>query len=481
MNYYIMYRSKKKKNWYLTQNNTLTQKRNSKSVQTFGSASKAQKHIFKMKKKSRDTLLKSHSKDNFFILDSNGVQTPLLFEEPTVQPQKTTKKQEKAGKSTMQIVNKKFESFDDLFQALREKQNHALILDLEFVQDSSNTQHMSQIAGMILGQESKSFSGLVFDPQHMNDNKQLDFLKQTDLPYSKASLHDNKTVMKYVQKFMKKNKIDTIVSWGNSADFSVLENEGFASMFAGMITIDLEPVFAMIKGANPSLENICNMLNLKNKGTWHEAFSDVVMIKKICDLYLNVLSPANTKFKASSLALIAPNSPQPALQMNINNEIINENKETDNSVIDADKMIDHAPLPTVMADESPAQDSQDDNNDMKMHLPEADKKIWDDFFAQNYGEKPKPHPSDSNMLDSSSIAEPKSSAVDEPASIFKAPDDTVVSSDRPQNDILLDLLNKNHGAVSSNSTPNDSGADLLSKKQKENNTYWYDDWDDDDD
>ena len=38
-----------------------------------------------------------------------------------------------------------------------------------------------------------------------------------------------------------------------------------------------------------NFEKFCKVLNLNNTGKWHDALDDAKMIKKICELYLNVL------------------------------------------------------------------------------------------------------------------------------------------------------------------------------------------------
>ena len=56
------------------------------------------------------------------------------------------------------------------------------------------------------------------------------------------------------------------------------------------------------KDVSLNLANYCNMLNLTNNGKWHDALDDAIMIKKICTLYLNVLTqPLEKKHEAETI------------------------------------------------------------------------------------------------------------------------------------------------------------------------------------
>lgn len=72
-----------------------------------------------------------------------------------------------------------------------------------------------------------------------------------------------------------------------------------------MNTLDLENVLDQInkkKDVSLNLANYCNMLNLTNDGKWHDALDDARMIKKICTLYLNVLTqPLEKKHEAETI------------------------------------------------------------------------------------------------------------------------------------------------------------------------------------
>lgn len=191
-------------------------------------------------------------------------------------------------------------NLNEVFDKIRKHTRHALFLDLEFFQDKHDdktNQRMAQIAGVVLGvpYEKLSFNCYVFDPDNMDDATQLKFLKDHNITYQQALDHSAENIMKQVKDFLDRNKIDMILSWGHFLDFNVLEKEGFSDIIlAQMETIDLERILADANGQNLdvslNLERFCNLLNLQNTGKWHDAFDDAVMVSKICDLYLNVLT-----------------------------------------------------------------------------------------------------------------------------------------------------------------------------------------------
>lgn len=314
MAFYIQYTSRSGNRWYLTKNDTLSNKKKSKDVITFNSLKSAQNHLLKLKKKKRKELLKAHIEENFSALNNeNGQLTPVVFdktkavetvakEEQAVKPAKNEKTKEKVNTKTM-ITERNFDNVDDLTKFLAQHKNNALILDLEFFKDCrpkhTTEQHMKQIAGMILGRELKTFNGFIFDPDRMSAEAQLQYLKQKNITYQEALSYSAKHIMSVFSDFVKKYQIDTIISWDNRMDFKTLQDEGFFDIFDGMQAVDLEQNLAQInKFANDgevnehvamNLKGFCTLLNIPNGGTWHEALSDVRMIKKVCDLYLNVL------------------------------------------------------------------------------------------------------------------------------------------------------------------------------------------------
>lgn len=296
-----------------------------KGLCTFASAKKARKAINGMRETKRTELLKGLVKDNFEIVDENDQVVAPLFNSSKKTKENKEKKQTMTNDKPVAKVpepNKEDKmatelppavqsqsandstgvqgpSIDEVFSYIREHKNHSLILDLEFFQDAlhGGIQRMGQIAGIVLGEDISLFNGFVFDPHRMTTERQLYFLRGHNLTYNQALKCSSKAVMAKVIKFCKNHQIDTIISWGNAQDFKTLRNEGFADEILDKVkAIDLEQVFAQANGNNTnagihmSLESFCNLLNLHNDGKWHDALDDDMMIKRICDLYMTVLS-----------------------------------------------------------------------------------------------------------------------------------------------------------------------------------------------
>lgn len=259
----------------------------------------------------RKKLLQNRSKNNFEIIDNNG----MIVDKPFTNAISEDKKQR-------DFPIKEESNLDILFNELRHYLNHALVLYLEFYQDINAKQiSMAQISGSVLGTTSTSltFNGYIFDPDHMTESQQLDFLKKHDLTYREALKHSSKLIMNQVKAFIIKNKINTIISWGHCLDYKVLENEGYQDIIPSkMKTFDLEEILAEANGNSNNLSlnlgKFCSVLNFKNHGKWHNSMDDVKMIKKICDLYLSTLVVAprsENNFSTlgsdnDSLTLVAP-------------------------------------------------------------------------------------------------------------------------------------------------------------------------------
>ena len=296
-----------------------------KGLCTFADAKKARQAINGMRETKRTKMLKGFVKDNFEIVDENDKVVAPLFNSSKKTKKNKEKKQTMTNDKPVAKVpepNKEDKmatelppavqsqsandstgvqgpSIDEVFSYIREHKNHSLILDLEFFQDAlhGGIQRMGQIAGVVLGEDISLFNGYVFDPHRMTTERQLYFLRGHNLTYNQALKCSSKAVMAKVIKFCKNHQIDTIISWGNAQDFKTLRNEGFADEILDKVkAIDLEQVFAQANGNNTnagirmSLENFCNLLNLPNDGKWHDALDDDMMIKRICDLYMTVLS-----------------------------------------------------------------------------------------------------------------------------------------------------------------------------------------------
>lgn len=358
-----------------------------KGLCTFAGAKKARKAINGMRETKRTKLLKGLVKDNFEIVDENDKVVAPLFNSS----KKTKKnKEEKQTMTNDKPVSKAPEpikedkmaaelpptvstpsandstgvqvpSINEVFSYIRKHKNHSLILDLEFFQDVLNgsIQRMAQIAGVVLGDNTAMFNGFVFDPHHMTTERQLYFLRGHNLTYNQALKCSSKAVMAKVVKFCENHQIDTIISWGNAQDFKTLRNEGFADEILDNVkAIDLEQVLAQANGNNTnagihmSLENFCNLLNLPNDGKWHDALDDDMMIKRICDLYMTVLS---TDEKPSTLdwSYHMDNFVKHTAVYDINDDLLGRLLTGNNDSLGADDartVTHHHPFPSVDED-----------------------------------------------------------------------------------------------------------------------------------
>ena len=358
-----------------------------KGLLTFASAKKAREAINNMRETKRTKMLKGLVKDNFEIVDENDKVVAPLFNSS----KKTKKnKEEKQTMTNDKPVAKAPEpikedkmatelsptvstpsandstgvqgpSINEVFSYIREHKNHSLILDLEFFQDVLNgsIQRMAQIAGVVLGDNTAMFNGFVFDPHHMTTERQLYFLRGHNLTYNQALKCSSKAVMAKVVKFCEDHQIDTIISWGNAQDFKTLRNEGFADEILDNVkAIDLEQVLAQANGNNTnagirmSLENFCNLLNLPNDGKWHDALDDDMMIKRICDLYMTVLS---TDEKPSTLdwSYHMDNFVKHTAVYDINDDLLGRLLTGNNDSLGADEartVTHHHPFPSVDED-----------------------------------------------------------------------------------------------------------------------------------
>lgn len=365
-------------------------------------------------------------------------------------------------------------SINEVFEYIREHKNYSLILDLEFFQDVLNgIQRMAQIAGVVLDDNTAMFDGFVFDPHHMTTERQLYFLRGHDLTYNQALKCSNKAVMAKVVKFCEDHQIDTIISWGNAQDFKTLRNEGFADEILDNVkAIDLEQVLAQANGNNTnagirmSLENFCNLLNLPNDGKWHDALDDDMMIKRICDLYMTVLS---TDEKPSTLDWFyhMDNFVKHTAVYDINDDLLGRLLTGNNDSLGADEartVTHHHPFPSV-----------DEDNDVSTQtIPKSafgfDDKKKDHQPKINFGIDDKDDNSDTGMIDNyfkGNFKKPEEDDEDEKwgntenRNFFK----DAVGSHMPRSiskDLGLDSLKGiSEDDQKSNETPNDDGDIVL--------------------
>lgn len=471
-----------------------------KGLCTFTSAKKARKAINGMRETKRTELLKGLVKDNFEIVDENDqVVAPLFNSSKKIKENKEKKQTMTNDKPVAKVPEPNKEdkmaaelppavqsqsandstgvqgpSIDEVFSYIREHKNHSLILDLEFFQDVLNgIQRMAQIAGVVLGDNTAMFNGFVFDPHHMTTERQLYFLRGHDLTYNQALKCSNKAVMAKVVKFCEDHQIDTIISWGNAQDFKTLRNEGFADEILDKVkAIDLEQVFAQANGNNTnagirmSLENFCNLLNLHNDGKWHDALDDDMMIKRICDLYMTVLS---TDEKPSTLDWFyhMDNFAKRTAVYDINDDLLGRLLNGDDNSLGADEartVTHHHPFPSV-----------DEDNDVSTQaIPKSafgfDDKKKDHQPKINFGIDDKDDNSDTGMIDNyfkGNFKKPEEDDEDEKwgntenRNFFK----DAVGSHMPRSiskDLGLDSLKGiSEDDQKSNETPNDDGDIVL--------------------
>lgn len=468
-----------------------------KGLCTFASAKKARKAINGMRETKRTELLKGLVKDNFEIVDENDQVVAPLFNSSKKTKKNKEKKQTMTNDKPVAKVpepNKEDKmatelppavqsqsandstgvqgpSINEVFSYIREHKNHSLILDLEFFQDVLNgsIQRMAQIAG-VLGDNTAMFNGFVFDPHHMTTERQLYFLRGHNLTYNQALKCSNKAVMAKVVKFCEDHQIDTIISWGNAQDFKTLRNEGFADEILDNVkAIDLEQVLAQANGNNTnagirmSLENFCNLLNLPNDGKWHDALDDDMMIKRICDLYMTVLS---TDEKPSTLDWFyhMDNFAKRTAVYDINDDLLGRLPIGDDNSLDADEAragTHHHPL-------LPAPSDNEDNDVFTQAIPKfsfgLDDKKKDHQPKINFGIDDKDDNSNTGMIDNyfkGNFKKPEEDDEDEKwgntenRNFFK----DVVESHMPRSiskDLGLDSLKGiSEDDQKSNETPND--------------------------
>lgn len=188
-------------------------------------------------------------------------------------------------------VTKSIESISVLVNELLLRQNNALVLDLEFYKDVNEKRRIRQLAGLMLGKNVKYVNKYIYNPSKMSDVTQFRMLRDLNITYKEACLLTIESAMSDLQKFIENNRITTIVSWQNSMDLHIVEQEGYTEILHGLEFIDAYKVFAKYgtKDVSMSLKSICTLLNLKEEGIWHDALNDAQMLNKLCCLYMYVL------------------------------------------------------------------------------------------------------------------------------------------------------------------------------------------------
>lgn len=181
----------------------------------------------------------------------------------------------------------------DFIRLLKDPNNHIMILDLEFYQNSDDPKDFfpQQIAGQMFNGWDH-FNSQIFDYKLMNPNRQLEFLQKTDLPYSAAKQYTLDNAITQLKNFIHRNKINMVISWDNNLDFYILNTKVDSKLFKGLVSVDLANTVADVlsNGSNAnlvSLKAFTQLLNLPHTGRWHDAADDVEAINKICLNYYN--------------------------------------------------------------------------------------------------------------------------------------------------------------------------------------------------
>lgn len=179
-------------------------------------------------------------------------------------------------------------TFQELSKILNSKHN-CLILDLEFFvsNNPNNGRRPRQIAGKVFN-TTVHFNYITFSGD-MTEHDQMQLLKDTDLRYSEATKLKIKSVLSRIGKIVKDQSVKYIISYDNHLDFKTIKDESKFDIFNNTTAIDLssilrENLFDHSSQA-PSLENFCKLLNLQNSDKYHDAYSDVLMIDRICQRY----------------------------------------------------------------------------------------------------------------------------------------------------------------------------------------------------
>lgn len=223
--------------------------------------------------------------------------------------------QEIAESSTPQIDELYFNDIDEMINYLKKHKKHTLVLSVDsyaeksdiktFGDDNGVDRHVKRIGGAMLT-NMHTFSGWVFDPQKMDCSDQVEFLRKTKSTYSKAMESTNRLLCDRLKKFLKENKVKTIIFWdeGNDYDLSIMQQDGILDLFKGMKLIFAEKVLTDAIGERNglSISYVCSLFNIKIKQKkvdeielYSVPFFKAQMIKKIFQTYLYQLNDDSRK------------------------------------------------------------------------------------------------------------------------------------------------------------------------------------------
>lgn len=186
---------------------------------------------------------------------------------------------------------KAVKNFDQL-RAVLNSSARLLILDLEFFQDTHQRNRVAQIAGRMYRTHA-TFNYKLFATS-MPPERQLAFLKQSNLRYSEVNTYQIEQILQRVTRFIELERPDYIVSWDNGTDFNVLNQVANKLKIPKeqrpwriIQSLDLEKLVAkeVWKSKNAiSLEKMCRLLHLPHY-KFHQAQNDVLAIEQVLKFY----------------------------------------------------------------------------------------------------------------------------------------------------------------------------------------------------
>lgn len=223
--------------------------------------------------------------------------------------------QEISQSSTPQVDELYFNGIDEMINYLKKHKKHTLVLSVDsYAEKSDDTmwnandgidRHVKRIGGAMLT-NMHTFSGWVFDSQKMDCSDQVEFLRKTKSTYSKAMESTNRLLCDRLKKFLKENKVKTIIFWdeGNDYDLSVMKQDGILDLFRGIKMIFAEKVLTDTTGERNGLpiSYVCALFNIKIKQKkideselYSAPFFKAQMVKKIFQTYLYQLNDDSRK------------------------------------------------------------------------------------------------------------------------------------------------------------------------------------------
>lgn len=204
-----------------------------------------------------------------------------------------------------------FDDINTFIKFLNKHANHTLVLNftlsnvlsVDQVDGSTDDARVESYGGSMLIKD-KSIDGFVFEPKVFSLAEQVQFLKKTNLPYSKAMNYTGKHEKEQLKRFISKNNVNTIVLWNEGQQFHqrILEKEGYLDLFEGKNLIFAEKVLADALGLEDgskevSINYLMTLLNIpeseseiKKYTTSSTSFAKSQKVKKILQTYMYLLS-----------------------------------------------------------------------------------------------------------------------------------------------------------------------------------------------